>query len=98
MKYCPKCHAEYHEQITECADCHKKLVRKPPAKEPNALDEVDDSLKFKLYVVALILLCLGIVVSHFGLYIIGAIALAGCFIAAFVGSVYYIWKIKKRKQ
>ncbi len=36
--YCPECHAEYQEGITECADCGVDLVDKEPLQEP--LEEI----------------------------------------------------------
>lgn len=36
--YCPECHAEYQEGITECADCGVTLVAQEPLEKP--LEEV----------------------------------------------------------
>ncbi|NOZ74760.1 MAG: DUF2007 domain-containing protein [FCB group bacterium] len=32
--YCPECHAEYQEGITECADCGVTLVEQNPQEGP----------------------------------------------------------------
>ncbi|RMF08938.1 MAG: hypothetical protein D6762_04680 [Candidatus Neomarinimicrobiota bacterium] len=37
--YCPECHAEYQEGITECADCHVSLVETEPLEQP--LEEIN---------------------------------------------------------
>ena len=39
MPFCPKCRYEYRPEISECPDCHEKLVATMPP-EP---DESDDS-------------------------------------------------------
>ncbi len=39
MKYCPKCQAEYQDQIVECSDCQEKLVNEAPAKRRDGMKD-----------------------------------------------------------
>lgn len=40
MPYCPKCHAEYREGFTKCADCNVDLVDELPKAEKHKEDKI----------------------------------------------------------
>ena len=88
MKYCPKCQAEYKDEIPECADCQEKLVCEPPLKRQDEIIESGDNAVGRLGVFTVIgilaLFLVGAVAYLSGYYSIGSNLLFGAFIVVLV--------------
>lgn len=87
MKYCPKCQAEYHEQIEMCADCQEKLVRDMPAKKADESGSEYQRLEFdnRLVFIALLPSIVLLLIGFWALQMGNDSVMSFCFFAFLIG-------------